>query len=694
MRFFSAYTADHVRNERKTALPKINQLDKSVFELIAAGEVIERPASVIKELAENAVDAGAKHITIEIKNGGSTFMRVTDDGCGIAFEEIPTAFLRHATSKVKSARDLDSIFTLGFRGEALASVAAVARVEVLTKEHDDPIGGSFRISGSEITEHERTGCPDGTTIIIRDLFYNVPARQKFLKKDVTEGNQVQSLVDRLALAHPDIAFRFIRDNKTVRDTSGDGDYYSAIYAVFGRQFALSLIPVDFELGGISVSGYVSSPLFTRSNRALQYFYVNSRNVRSVICMTALEEGFRGSIMTGKFPACVLNITLSPGLCDVNVSPSKTEVRFASDKAVFDAVHFAVKNAILNADSGRRVTLEKKEIPKAAPDMRKPEVILSEKAEKAINAAARQENSQEAAEEERRAYEEPPRVFSLKNKPVYLHSEIKPLPIREQESAFVQRRFSMPDVRLSVEDDEKAPEEKSTVTDEIMPEVSPAPEEGGFRYIGESALKAEDTPAAELITDEPEQPRVKIIGEIFETYIICSLEDEMILIDKHAAHERIRFENKRSELRTSSQLLAESEFTALSPEQYAALEENRELLEDAGIEYILSDGCRCEITAAPSAFIGSDIRPSEMLIRAADALAGGNDNIIDEIYGDLQHSRACKSAIKAHDKNDLSELSVIVDTVMKDERIRFCPHGRPVMIKLSKYEIEKYFSRIQ
>ena len=497
---------------------------------------------------------------------------------------------------------------------------------------------------------------------------------------------MQALVDRLALAHPDIAFRFIRDNKTVRDTSGDGDYYSAIYAVFGRQFALSLIPVDFELGGVSVNGYVSSPLFTRSNRALQYFYVNSRNVRSVICMTALEEGFRGSIMTGKFPACVLNITLSPGLCDVNVSPSKTEVRFANEKSVFDAVHFAVKNAILNADSSRKVTLEKKEIPKAAPDMRKPETILSEKAEKAIEAVSKP--GYNSAWEDRQVHEEPPRIFSVKEKPVYFNSEIKPLPVKEQESAFVQRRFAMPDVRLAVEDDITVSGGDSGKAAESSPES----ESESFKYISEGSLRQEEAPP--LITEEPERPRAKIIGEIFETYIICSLDDEMILIDKHAAHERIRFENKRSELRTSSQLLAESEFIALSPEQYAALEENRELLEDAGIEYILSDGCRCEITAAPSAFIGSDIRPSDTLIKAADTLASGNGNIIDEIYGDLQHSRACKSAIKAHDKNDISELSVLVDTVMSDERIRFCPHGRPVMVKLSRYEIEKFFGRIQ
>lgn len=666
-------------------MAKINLLDKSVFELIAAGEVIERPASVIKELVENAIDAGAKHITVEIKNGGCTFMRVTDDGCGIAHDEIPTAFLRHATSKVKSADDLERIFTLGFRGEALASVAAVARVELLTRETGAEMGSSFKISGGEITEHDLSGCPEGTTIIIRDLFYNVPARQKFLKKDVTEGNQVQSLVDKLALAHPDIAFRFIRDNKSVRDTSGDGDYYSAIYAVFGKQFAQSLIPVDFSLNGVSVTGYVSSPLFTRANRSLQLFYVNGRNVRSLVCMTALEEGFRNSIMTGKFPACVLNIVLSPELCDVNVSPSKTEVRFAYEKNVFDAIHFGVRNAILNADSGRKISLEKKEIPVAKPDTRSNESIMLEKALAAVSAA-----SSAPKQQENRA--EPPRVFEIKQEPLYLHSGVTPIKVEREEPAFVQQQFS----------EKKIPERRPNVVieyDEPDESETQAEEKGsGFKFLSQEAFaKKEQEPVREEIEIVPETKEAppRVIGEIFETYIICQHGSEMLLIDKHAAHERIRFEKRRTELLTSSQLLAESETVALSAEQYAALEENRELISDIGFDVILTDGCRGEITAAPSAFSGNTavMDYGDLLIKAADILAGGNRNVVDEIYDDLQHSRACKSAIKAHDRNDIAELQAIVDEVFADERIRFCPHGRPVMVKLSKNEIEKYFSRI-
>lgn len=665
-------------------MAKINLLDRSVFELIAAGEVIERPSSVIKELVENAIDAGATQITVEIKNGGASFMRVTDNGCGIAHDELPTAFLRHATSKVKSADDLERIFTLGFRGEALASVAAVSHVEVLTKEESADMGSSFKISGGEIEEHGKSGCPDGTTVIIRDLFYNVPARRKFLKKDISEGNQVQSLVDKLALAHPDIAFRFIRDNKLVRDTVGNGDLYAAAYAVFGKQFATSLIPVNFELGGVGVSGYISSPLFTRANRSLQHFFVNGRYVRSVICMTALEEGFRNSIMTGKFPACILNVTLSPELLDVNVSPSKTEVRFAYEKSVFDAIHFGVKNAILCADNGREIKLEKHEIPTVKREDKPSSDLLLEKALSAINEEAKKPVQPEKVTEVPKSE----RLFSVPEKPVYLNSPIRDFKPLDNVEPFVQQRFSTPEkteVRIVCDEEEKPVADEKPVAGENI----------GFKYINNFSFVKNEEKTEPVITIEEEKPSVKIIGEIFATYIICEIGEEMAIIDKHAAHERIRFEKRRKELVTSSQLLAESEFVELTSEQYSALEENIEFLSDIGLEVILNDGVKCEVTACPSAFSGDTAKmsPADMVIKAADLLVSGNRNLADEFYDDLQHSRACKSAIKANDINNIEELRVLVDEVMADERIRFCPHGRPVIVKLTKREIEKYFSRI-
>ncbi len=672
-------------------MAKINLLDRSVFELIAAGEVIERPASVIKELVENSIDAGAKHITVEIKDGGSSFMRVTDDGCGIAFDEVPTAFLRHATSKVKSADDLEKILTLGFRGEALASVAAVAKVEVLTKEKDEQYGTGFKINGGEVLEHERTGCPDGTTIIIRDLFYNVPARQKFLKRDVTEGNQVQGLIDKLALAHPDVSFRFIRDNKQVRSTGGDGDYYSAIYGVFGKQFAAGLIPVDYSIGDITLTGYISSPLFTRPNRSMQYFFVNGRYVRSVILLTALEEGYRGSIMTGKFPACVLNITMPPELCDVNVSPSKTEIRFADEKQIFDLLNFGTKNAILNADNKREIKLEKKQ---PQPQASHP-APLEKRIEKAITAAPQENFVRVTADEYREKVArslEDDRMFRIKDKEVRFHSPLNGVRKEKTETTFVQQYIAEPERKSEPEKISASERQQFTAVEETAPVAEDKSEGSTYKFITGASLEKQEQPAPVVTEEEPSAP-LTIIGELFATYILCQCGDEFILIDKHAAHERIKFEKKKTELTTSSQLLAESIYVDLSPEQYAVLQENTDKLSEAGIDIILSDGIRCEITAAPSAFAGENSDPSQLVVRVADMLLGGNDNIIGEIYDDLLHSRACKSAVKANDVNHPDELRAIAEEVWRNEKIRFCPHGRPVMVKLTKQEIEKYFSRI-
>jgi DNA mismatch repair protein MutL len=432
----------------------IKLLDKSVSELIAAGEVIERPASVAKELIENSIDAGAKSITVEIKNGGVTFLRISDDGCGIPHDECPTAFLRHATSKVSVGEDLAAISTLGFRGEALASAAAVAKVTLLTKTAEAAIGTSYKIEGSIETEHTQAGCPDGTTIIIRELFYNTPARLKFLKKDVTEGNYVQSVVDKAALVNPHISFRFVRDNKLVRVTPGDGNMHTAIYSVYGKIMAASMVAVECSQNGVAVNGYAVQPLFCKANRAFQNFYVNSRYVRSSTFVAALEEAYRNSIMCGKFPACVLNITLNPADVDANVHPAKTEVRFANDRAIFSAVYTAVKNALLNINAP----------PPAAADVAKTteatEVVRFESTKTEYNAAP------------------------------------------------------------------SKPASAPIVTE--------------YKHINsESFIKKVPLPVNTTVLAEPERFRVK--GELFSTYIMCERNDEFILIDKHAADERLRFE---------------------------------------------------------------------------------------------------------------------------------------------------------
>ncbi|MBR6791767.1 MAG: DNA mismatch repair endonuclease MutL [Ruminococcus sp.] len=380
-------------------MPSINVLSKEISELIAAGEVIERPSSVIKELVENSIDSGAMHITVEIKNGGTTYMRVTDDGCGMAFEDVPTAFLRHATSKISAKDDLDNILTLGFRGEALASVSAVARVELMTKQEADPLGTAYKIEGSVEVSHEKAGCPDGTTIIIRDLFYNVPARQKFMKKDVTEANAISQILQKITLSHPEISFKLIRDNRMEFNSCGDGELYSAIYAVYGRDFARDLIPVDYTHNGIKVTGYVIKPLYAKNNRSFQNFFVNGRYVKSRICSTALESAFTNMIMTGKFPACVLMIELPPSAMDVNIHPAKAEVRFTDERAVSDAVFFAVKNSMLNDGLIYEFELKPK-VDWTVEGAKEPETVLNqqefiftpidkiEEAEKAVQSSER------------------------------------------------------------------------------------------------------------------------------------------------------------------------------------------------------------------------------------------------------------------------------------------------------------------
>lgn len=649
----------------------IKLLDKSVYELIAAGEVIERPSSVIKELVENAIDAGAKRITVEIKNGGITYMRVTDDGCGMAFDEVPTAFLRHATSKLSTAEELENILTLGFRGEALASVAAVARAEVLTKRPDDDLGTAYKISGGEEEFHEETGCPDGTTIILRDLFYNTPARLKFMKKDVTEGNYVQSVVDRLALAHPEIAFSFIRDNKTVRVTSGDGKLYSVIYAVFGRQFAASLTEVDYEQCGVRVTGYISTPHACRANRQMQYFFINRRSVRNTTCMASLEEGYRNSVMVGKFPACVLDIEMPPYDVDVNVSPSKTEVRFANERIIFETVYLAVKNGILNAENSKEITSQSFSSAYQVSETPPYESPAQVKAE----TPAAQQNEQKPAASS--AYTEEKTVH-----PVQVHQKRAPTKtVSLASSATVYKPL---------------PPKNIYIQEKFVTETS-APDTSSYEFINSSSLTRgtayeKDTRLPDPIIEEEYRPTLRFIGELFKTYIICEYGDEMLLIDKHAAHERIRFEQLKKELVSSAQLLTESVSLTLSPEEWTALADNADYLERLGIELSFYNDFKADITAFPSML--TDRSPEDTLQKIAEILLSGGDDIEGELFDDILHSVACKGAIKAHEYTSAKELETLAKRVWEDQSIRYCPHGRPIVTTISKYNIEKNFGRIQ
>lgn len=607
-------------------MAQIRVLPKEVSELIAAGEVIERPASIVKELIENSIDAKATAITVEIQNGGIRFIRISDNGCGIASSDAPTAFLRHATSKVKVKNDLDNIGTLGFRGEALASVAAVAKVELMTKTKDEELGTYLRISASEIDEVRETGCPEGTTITVRDIFYNIPARLKFLKKDVTEANAVASIVEKIALSHPEISIKFIRDNKVIFITPGDGELLGAIYTVFGRDFANGMMPVNYEFNGIKVTGYTGKPMFHRANRSMQHFFINGRYTKSRTCGVALEEGYKGAMMVGKFPACVLELEMPFDRVDVNVHPAKIEVRFVDEHAVFDAVYFAVKSAIAKDNEIVKPVPEvKEEKPNTPPDIATP---FSNKWVSAVQES------------------------------IPINAKPKP--------AFDYKSFA-----VSHKDVKDA------------------------RTVFEFHSPAEETP---VITEkEPEIPKEEnvsftVIGEIFFTYILVQTDDEFIIIDKHAAHERILYNKLKNNFKElDKQLLLSPVTVSLSRQECELVMKEDELLSQLG--FTVEDFGSNTVLIREIPAVSGKADAKEMFMDIVSGLLQNKKANLPEKVEDILHRIACRSAVKGHDKNNIAELCDLVNTVFSDENVRYCPHGRPVMIRYTKKEIEKLFGRI-
>ena len=669
----------------------IKVLDKEISELIAAGEVVERPSSVIKELVENSIDSGAKHITVEIKNGGLTYMRITDDGCGIAHEEVPTAFIRHATSKISEKSDLDRIFTLGFRGEALASVAAVSRVEMMTKPAGETYGTLYTIEGSNQVDYEKTGCPDGTTIIIRDLFYNVPARAKFMKKDVTEANAISNIVQKITLSRPDISFRFIRDNRTEFTSPGDGELYSAIYTVFGRDFARDLVPVEHEYEGVRVSGFLAKPIYARANRTFQNFFVNGRYVRSRLCSTALECGYGHMIMTGKFPACVLMIDMPPVEMDVNIHPAKAEVRFSSEKKVTDAIYFAVKNAFVQ--SGLLYELEIKPpvdyTKKEEPEEFKQQQFIFTPTDMIKQREEEQERQEKIIEEKVQQAE------TVLNSPEF----------REKTAKTVDETWLYMESHESGQSAPETTETESTTQAEIptpREETPPSPENElkekieGFKYIDTGSFRKTETENAPVTDDcgefaPEEKPEIRMIGEVFGLYIIVEYDGKMMMIDKHAAHERIIYERLKSRnCRQYSQALLTGIKLLLTAEEIDAIENNTELLEDMGFAFDLSQRPYITATAVPTFVMDTDIE--SIICEVADNLRRHKHDPQSGHLDDMLHTMACKAAVKANDKNAPEELISLAEQVIFNENIRHCPHGRPVMFSMTKGNIDHQFKR--
>lgn len=625
-------------------MPKIQVLEKQIAELIAAGEVIERPSSVIKELVENSVDAGASVITVEIRRGGTTFMRVTDNGCGIAPEDVPVAFLRHATSKISRQDDLDSIMTLGFRGEALASIAAVSHVELLTRETGAETGVRYVCSGDEEPSLEEAGCPEGTTIIIRDLFYNTPARMKFLKKDATEGNSIAGILDKMALSHPEISFRLIRDGREQLRTPGDNKLSSAVYGVYGREFLSTLIPVEYEYEHVRVSGFVSAPAGSRPNRSMQNFFINGRYIRSRTAMAALEEAYKGAIMVGKFPACVLHLQLSSAAVDVNVHPAKLEVRFINERPIFDAVYHGVKSALNAGDKPKVMELKKTAIQPFAPVLEKKEQL------------------------------ELPVVPAPKPRPFQSTSAL-------QDSA--PRRDTLHNYADRILEPEPMPVSKEDVP---IKQTVPAPEP--------PVQRETQWPEPE---EAPPKPIVKafhsrIIGEAFGTYLVVEYSaDELMFIDKHAAHERLLYEKlKAAHGERNSQALLEPVPVTLDKDEYSAMLSHREELLQAGFEVDDFGTGTVLVRSVPMLLDSGDVAGAVMEI--AGYLASFKRDLTTEHMDWVYHNVACRAAMKARDTTQPQEMVSLAEELERNPQVRYCPHGRPVYIILKRREIEKQFGR--
>ncbi len=643
-------------------MPKIQVLDQDIANKIAAGEVVERPGSVVKELVENALDAGAQHITVEIQNGGVTYMRVTDDGCGMNREDARNCFLRHATSKIKDISDLYAIETLGFRGEALAAISAVSKVELITSTGE--IGTRLTLEGGKETSCEETGAPCGTTIIVRELFFNTPARMKFLKTDRSEGGYIAALMDRLALSNPHVSFKLIQDGKSTLSTDGNGKLLDVIYAVLGKEVTKGMLQADATLQQVRVYGYVAEPTVTKNNRNYQLCYINGRLVRSQTVFAAIDQAYRNDLFHGRHAICVLKINLPYGLVDVNVHPSKMEVKFSNEKLIFEAVYYAIKNA-LNKQTLKKVGVEEP-VPKAETRAPLKQVGMPSVSSKEV----------------------PPAVRVLE-KPVNLRPQISP-----------QKEHSVADAKVE-EDNEP---------------IVTLPKKNSFKLqldhtLRETPVIIEDEPVlmppdpiadstvakeAEQQTMEPVKKEIpyQYIGEVFRSFVLVESGEEVYLIDKHAAHERMIFERLLKECSTGeseSQQLLVPERVQLSQEELAFTLENKENFMKIGFE-VDSFGDRQAVLRSRPLCITNESATEAFTEILNDWMRGGKMDRTERENRALK-TVACKAAIKAGNLNDRDELKALVLKLIEDDEIHQCPHGRPIALAYSKKDIEKAFKRI-
>ena len=631
---------------------KINVLGFDVANLIAAGEVVDRPSSVIKELVENSIDAGATSLTIEIKNGGKTFMRISDNGCGMEYDDMPIAILRHATSKIKTASDLDSIMTLGFRGEALAAISSVSKLRIMSKTKDSDMGGFLECHGGEIITHMRSGCSDGTTIIVEDLFYNIPERKKFLKADRAEAGTITATVEKIALSKPEISFRYIVDSETKFVTSGDGSLSNAIYALLGRDLAKKTIKVSRKENGITVEGFISTPEFVRANRNLENFYINSRFVKSKTMCAALEQAYLSYIPSDKYPFCVLNVEIDPSQVDVNVHPAKLEVKFSNENIVFSAVYYAVRTAL--STSITRPELYQQEEKRDATPISKMQFPIRDR---------------EAEKPEKIVFDSNSNFGVVKQNSTLEYTSVpKEEPKKEEQRAPINP--------FDYADGNKTEQEKTSKTPIVQ---------------RPSFIRQEEKKEKIIVPD------YRIIGEAFNSYVIAELGETMYLIDKHAAHERIIFEDLKKITKSaspSSQMLLMPIEAYFTSDEIATLLEWEEDVRKTGFNFE-ANGSVVKIYEIPTGI--EQNAAADMLITFASRLIRGEGDAQktkDEFFEQALYQASCKAAIKAGRIYAPEHVKWICDRVFTLDNIKYCPHGRPVAFEITKHFLEKQFERIK
>lgn len=679
-------------------MAEIRVLDPHTAELIAAGEVVERPSSVVKELAENSIDAGATKITVSIERGGTAMIQIADDGCGIEAESIPTAFIRHATSKIRTEDDLEKIGTLGFRGEALPSVASVSHIELLTKTEQDEYAYCYRISGGVEEGIEPAARPVGTTITVRDLFYNTPARMKFLKKDTSEGNYVSDVVVHLALSHPEVSFKYVREGKVQFQTPGDGRLMSAAYAALSRDFAKDLVEVNHTHGYYTVRGLVTPPKNSRASRAMQFFFINGRYIKNRTIMAALEAAYKGAMMQGKFPGCVLTVEMPPQLVDVNVHPAKTEVRFARERDVFDAVYQAVKCVLItpqntektfsfqeSAENGISEKAQQPVEPPAADRSQTPEPDRPGTAPaQPVRAMPAKNISAAPAAGEIRAYND--MISALNSEPAVPYRTAKAPDIWPDESETVVPQpvyHTVSPLERSQQPDEKAAAPIPAEPTAPEPKAAMQPEPEIPQEVHQTAL--------EPFEQEQQRNPLRFVGEVFDTYIVTQRGNDMCLLDKHAAHERIIFESLAAHYgHVSSQMLLVPVTAALSAEEKNALLQSADLLRDSGVEIEDFGGNAVVVRAVPADVVPEDVE--DLVVELASHLVSNPRYTTSEKTQWVLHSIACRAAVKAGDKSHAAQLLRLAEDVLDGKVPPFCPHGRPIVLKITKKELEKQFGR--